>query len=148
MAQRCKTCDHPQVNKINERLIAGARLREIAKAYGLGLTSISRHRAAHIVPVISQAQEAKEIVIRELAAAHELQQVSTADSLLAKVQSLQCEVLDIFQKAKDGNDPNTALRAIDQARKLIELTARMLEILKPADVQVNFSCVPAMVGAS
>jgi len=146
MPQRCRACDHPQIDEINKLLIAGASLQQIADDYGLKLTSLHRHRDRHLAPVIAASPTAQELMIREMAAAHELQEVDAADSLLAEVRNWQREATEIYRTAKDGGDTNTALKAINQSRKLIELIAKMLEILRPGDVQVNFIASPQWMG--
>ncbi len=111
MSRTCTVCGHPQRAAIDQALMDGVPLREIAARYGLTDSSVARHKADHIAVALSKAQEAKE--------------VAQGDDLLAQVASLQTRTLAILSKAEEAQDLRTALQGVAQARGNLELLAKL-----------------------
>lgn len=112
MPRHCTVCDHPQRAAIDQALVSGEAFRPIAARYGLSTGALVRHRTDHIPVALVQAQEAGE--------------VARADDLLAAVRDLQERTLAILSSAEEEDDHALALRAIGEARKNLELLARLV----------------------
>lgn len=112
MPRVCTICTHPQRGAIDAALLAGGSFRNIAQQFAISPTALFRHRGEHIPAALAQAQEATE--------------VAQADDLLAQLRDLQRRTLGILSAAEGAADGPTALRAIGEARKNLELLARLL----------------------
>jgi len=146
MGRRCVTCEHPAVETINRRLVAGEFATDLGPEYGLTPRAVIRHRSNHIPAHLARAQEAATI--------------ASADSLMAFLTDLRASALAILRQAeagyerilgftqKDGRvvtvharDHALALEAIDRLTKLIELIARVAGQL-PSSPTVNLFVSP------
>jgi len=54
MPRRCTICDHPQHEAIEQALIAGQALRDIAGHYHLSKSALARHKERHAPPALIQ----------------------------------------------------------------------------------------------
>jgi hypothetical protein len=111
MSRNCTVCAHVERPLIDAALVSGEANRRIATQYGLTEAAVRRHKSEHLPLHLVQAHEAAE--------------TADADSLLAQVQSLNRETLDILGQAKEAGDLRTALMAIGQARGNLELLAKL-----------------------
>ena len=112
MARTCTVCVHNNRAQIDHALAEGMPNRRIATQYSLSEASVRRHHDSHLPATLSKAHEAEE--------------VSRADDLLEKVQSLQSRTLAILDKAEGAGDLRTALGAIREARGNVEILAKLL----------------------
>ena len=127
MTRTCTVCAHPQLAAINKALVAGTALRNIAEQYARSSTALFRHRNEHIPAALSQAREAEA--------------VAQADDLLGQLRDLQATTLAILTTAKDADEPLTALKAIGEVRRNVELLAKLLGQLDTRPV-VNLTIAP------
>jgi len=112
MATKCTVCAHADIEKINEALLSGVpSMRNMAERYGLGLTSLSRHKQSHLPKHLAKAQEVREI--------------AQADSLLDQMRDLQEKTLAILDKNM-SKDQRIALTAIREARSNLDLIGRLI----------------------
>ncbi|MGH7530535.1 MAG: hypothetical protein ACREMN_09160 [Gemmatimonadales bacterium] len=112
MPRVCTICRHADRAAIDEALLAGEPLRDIARRVAVSKDALARHKADHLPAHLVKAQEARE--------------VASAGDLLAQMQALQAKTLAILEAAKD---PRTALAAVQQARGNLELLAEMIGTL-------------------
>jgi len=112
MPRVCTVCTHPQRQVIDEALIAGAGLRDIAGRFGLSKSALERHKANHLPASLAQAKEAAE--------------VAQADDLLGELRKLQRITLGLLSKAYSAGDLRTAVSAVGQARGNLELFGKLL----------------------
>ena len=54
MPRRCTICDHPNHDAIDQALIAGQALRDIAGHYHLSKSALARHKESHAPPALIQ----------------------------------------------------------------------------------------------
>jgi hypothetical protein len=54
MPRRCTICDHPTRDAIDQALIAGQALRDIAGHYHLSKSALARHKESHALPTLIQ----------------------------------------------------------------------------------------------
>ncbi len=116
MPRTCTICGHGERPAIDAALVAGEPLRNIAARFGTSATALFRHRAEHIPGTLALAKEAGE-------AAH-------ADDLLGQLRDLQGRTMRILALAESGQDGPTALKAIGEARRNLELLAKLLGELR------------------
>ena len=121
MPQLCSVCTHPDRAAIDQEILVGTPVRDIAGHYGIGKSSIDRHKK-HIPVALLKAQEA---VV-----------VSNADTLLHQVKDLQSKALQILTDAQAAGDPKTALMAIREARSTLELLGKVSGELSGQSVNV------------
>ena len=117
MANRCSICNHPQIEGINQAVVAGVPFRKIVEQYGTcSIGALHRHKS-HLPVKLVKAQEAKE--------------VAQADSLLARLFEINKETIAILHEARESpRGQGVALLAIARVEKQIELQAKLLGELK------------------
>ena len=111
MPQVCGVCRLPNRHQAEEALLAGEPLRNVAKRFGTSSTALYRHKEAHLPAKLIKAAESREI--------------DSAESLTAKLQAIETEARRLGQKAEKAGDTRTALVAIRELVRLIELAARI-----------------------
>src|ERR671932_138120 len=124
MSQVCTVCTHPDSLDINEALvIEGHSNRAVARQFGLHHDAVRRHRK-HI----------PELLVR---AAEDFQSYEAA-SILARVEHLEHQTLEVLETLKDEEDPDhrAILSAIREQRANIELIAKIRQLIDQAP-QVN-----------
>ena len=124
MPRICTICTHPKHTEIDRRLLAGEPVRAIVRAIAghvpISKTSLQRHQR-HVSEAISKSHEAAEIV--------------HGDELVSELQQLASEARRLQAKAEADGDTRTAIAALRELTRLIELRARVAGDLK--DRQVN-----------
>jgi hypothetical protein len=124
----CTVCTHPDRAEIDEALVGGEPVRQLASRYGtVGRMALQRHKAEHLPAKLLMAQAAEE--------------VAQADTLLGQVRDLQERALAILDQAEEAGELRTALGAIREARGNLELLAKLLGELDERPV-VNLNLSP------
>lgn len=132
----CTICRHPKRAAAEKALAQGEPGRAVAKRLGLSYASLERHGRNCIRKALKKAAEKREAAL--------------ADRLLDEMESLHATTRDILHDAREGRtikvkragikepvevhvppDGTVALRAIGQARKNVELVARLAGKLEP-----------------
>ncbi len=130
MARRCTVCTHTEREAIEAALLAGEPLRDIAGQRGVSKSALQRHQMEHIPAALAKAQEAQE-------AAH-------AIDLVKQLREVDATALSILAEARQGHDPDLALRAMDRIHKQLELQAKLLGQLDERP-QVNILVSPEWI---
>lgn len=130
MSRRCTVCSHPERESIDNLLIQGISIRDIAGRSNLTKSSVERHRI-HLNAKLARAKEAREV-------AH-------ADNLLDQVKVLQLRALNILSKAEEAEDWRAATSAIREARSCLELLGKLAGELKDGQT-VNIVISPEWIG--
>lgn len=114
MSQRCTVCTHPECSTIDRLLIRQARAnRRIASHYGLVETSVRRHRDNHLPAELAKAEAASAL--------------ARADQLLDELRDLHERTRLMLEDAEAAGDLKTALTAVREASRCIELLAKLLD---------------------
>jgi hypothetical protein len=93
-------------------LVANQRpYRAIAHDFAVSRDSVFRHQRDHLPKLLVQAEGAKEI--------------AQADDLLAQLKGLNAKARELATKAEGAGDYRTALMAIRELTRLLELTAKL-----------------------
>ena len=114
---KCTICSSPNRAEIEAALVKGTPLRQIEAKYRRAKSSIDRHARQCVPQAIAKAAEAREIKL--------------ADVLLEEVEALHSTAKEILHEARMSKDGVLALKAIAQARRNIELAARLTGKLEP-----------------
>ena len=112
MPRRCTICDHEQREAIDQELVRGASLRDIAGRYRVSKSALERHKANHLPATLAKAKQAQE--------------VARADSLINEMRELQQITMRILDEAGKSGDHLVALRAVGEARRNLELLGKLL----------------------
>ena len=125
----CTICGHTDRNDIDEALLDGRSLRNIAKQYKTSTTSLFRHKKDHIPTALAQTVQATT----------ELQ----AETLFDRLRSINTETKAILQEAREAKSSSIALAAINRIEHQIELEAKILGQLDDSvKVAVGFNLTP------
>jgi hypothetical protein len=130
----CKVCAHPNRVDIDASLIAGAALTGIAANYGMSPQSLLRHRDRHI------PTEAQQKAAQAVAAGESLH----GAGLMLKAAALLQTAETILEDAMTSGQPETALRAIREAGRMVELCAKLTGDLD-ASTTINLTLAPQWV---
>ena len=114
MPQTCTICRHADRQEIDEALLDGRPLRNIAEIFsGIGTSALHRHKqAGHLAEVLVKAKEVEVELM--------------AEPLADRLRSINAETKRILQEAKDSNSPTLQLTAISRIERQIELEAKIL----------------------
>lgn len=117
----CTICNHPQIRAITADLMARVPYRTIEQRYSVSRSAIDRHVTSHITRAF-----------RQLAAAAKLGDAAiVAEPVLAQMRGLHVRALAILAKAEAAKDHGTALVAIRECRRNLELVAKLTGELDP-----------------
>lgn len=151
MPQPCTLCSHPQLRDITSDLMRRVPYREIEKRYSLSKSAIDRHVARHVTKALRQLAAAeKGMSITDAAA--------IAEPVLLEMRKLNSRALRILTDAEDSKDNETALKAVRECRRNLELIAKLTGELDPRapgetpgttiQVQVNYVEKQAVISAA
>src|SRR3954470_10341024 len=122
---RCLVCRHPQRHDIDLALVAGESLRRVAARHGLSHSCLARHKLQCIPTDLFQARRSKVI--------------GDAEFVLGKVIELPRRAELLLNAAVLVTDRRSALAAIGELRRLLELQATMARATGAADAKVENS---------
>jgi hypothetical protein len=123
MPRVCTVCTQEHRKAIDQALVNGDSFRDIAGRFTVSRSALERHKASHLPAALTKAAGAAEI-------AH-------ADNLLGEMEKIQKTTLYILNVAGKSGDLRTALLAVGQARKNLELLARLTGELAEQQTTVN-----------
>jgi hypothetical protein len=92
--------------------VSGEALRNIAQRCCVSIYALCRHHQSHVPKHLSQA--------------HAVHEAGRADTLFAKVVTLETDAKRLQGLAEDAGDLKTALQAIRELVRIIELQARLI----------------------
>ena len=107
----CTVCAHEYRTAVESALVEGLPLRTIANRFSVSKTALIRHKEAHLPASLSKAREAQE--------------VARAEDILSQVRGLQARTLAILETAEVSGENRTALAAIAEARRNLELLGKL-----------------------
>ncbi len=112
MARTCTICNNESSHEINQAIIRGTSYRTIASQYSVSKAAVQRHAKNHLPSHIVKSEKVKEI--------------KDADSIIDSIFRLEASSIRIQVQAEEQNDLKSALMAIREQARLIELRARLL----------------------
>ncbi|MDR7029819.1 hypothetical protein J2X08_001011 [Rhizobium rosettiformans] len=152
MARRCSVCAHDARQAIEQAIIAGSSLRDVAAAHGLNHAALHRHRQNHLTPELQAAAAAPSVsyprrsldlnprptisVTSPMAATADdgasVTEPMPAQAPTAPVDnySLACELRDsalgILRRATAAGDEKLGLDAARTAATILDRLARLM----------------------
>lgn len=131
----CTVCTHPDRAQIDGALITRAfSLRSLAARFGVSAKALERHRVGHV------PTEAVRAGAQAVAADEGLR----GGALMAKASNLLKTAEMLLSDAMMKDQPQTALRAIREAGRMVELCAKLSGDIE-AGATVNVLVAPAFV---
>ncbi len=149
MPRTCTICRHSQRERIEQALLAGRGLRDVAARFGTSKTSLARHKEKHLKA--------------ELVAAHRAAEAERPGRLLDDVRGSENRAERLYEAAEQilgralkARDLRTALQAIraavdviGEARQHLELRGELTgEIAAPIPAQQNIVVLMPQVPAA
>ncbi len=121
----CTVCRHQRKTEIDEAILDGATLREIAQKFDVSPDAVHRHKS-HVPAAIVKADEAR--------------QALEGSNLLAQLFAITVDTRELFVEAKKAKDRDGALKAVARLEKQLELQAKLLgELQQEGTVNVFVS---------
>jgi len=112
MARICTICSNKNKNEINIAIVQGCSFRIIASQYSVSKAAIQRHAKNHLPSHLVKSEKAKEL--------------KEADSIIDSIFRLEASSIRIQEQAEEQNDLKSALMAIREQSRLIDMKARLL----------------------
>ena len=126
MPRKCTICHHVEREEIDAALVRRDTFRNIAAQHGVSTSALVRHSDDHLPKALLKARDVAE--------------VAAADNILGQMQDLRERALAILTKAEDSDDLRTALGAIRECCRCIELLGRLAgELQDGATVNIIIS---------
>lgn len=120
----CTVCAHADHAAIDAALVANEPKRRIAARFGVNESAIRRHeKAGHIATAMVKAGDAAE--------------VADADALLEKCVSLEADARRIREASEKAGDLRTALAAVRELVRMVELLGRLAGVIDAHGVAVQ-----------
>ena len=117
---KCNICKHPDHEKIDEAIIAGKSIRQIADEFKTASRESVRRHKHHVLAVMRRYDETE--------------QLAHAGNLKAKLQMREADLYRIQKQAELNKDLPTAISAIRELRQCHELVAKVSGELKPEQI--------------
>lgn len=137
MARTCTICTHAQRREIDEALVAGKPVRDIAGRYDISKTALQRHKE-HLSGKLVKAAERRE-------ERHGTSLLDQLGALTARSQTLLSSIFPELQNGekqtispKDARDVSAVVREV---RENLRLTAQLTGQLKGDGATVNVGIV-------
>jgi len=112
MPRVCTVCAHAERAAIDRALVGGTACREVAALYRVSADSVERHAAKHLPKMLVDARHAADD--------------ERALDVIKQLRAINGASLRILHEAQQGQDPQTALKAVDRIQRQIELQAKLL----------------------
>jgi hypothetical protein len=109
--QRCQICVLENVQEINKEIVKGANLSQLAQENGVSTDSMYRHSREHLS--------------RQLRTGAEVALKNSGLDVMSELDSLMTETRQILEEARAKEHNGLALKAIQQLRGNLSLTAQI-----------------------
>jgi hypothetical protein len=117
--QKCSVCEHPKLRQITEDLMRQVPYRSLEGTYGLNKSALARHMG-HVGEVL-----------RSLGKNVTQDEAAVVVPVLVEMRKLNGRALRILEQAEAAKDRPTALHAIRECRRNLELIAKLTGELDP-----------------
>jgi hypothetical protein len=114
MGRTCTVCSHKSRDEIELILVnRSSSYRDIARRFAVSKDAVSRHvNQGHIAERLLKVRDEED--------------VRSALDVTQQLKTINADAVGILRAARDGDDPGTALRAIDRIHRQLELQAKLL----------------------
>jgi transposase-like protein len=123
----CTICSHEQRFAIEELLATRqSTYRGIARKYGVSEDAVSRHvKAGHVSQLLALAADAE--------------RAAQADNLLDRLEALHSRTMAILEAVEGTDEHSTALAAIREARRNLELVGEVTRELDRGTINLELT---------
>jgi len=136
MPRVCTICTHPEHDAIDKALASGETLRGLARTYfgsAKAEDALGRHKADHLPVTVAKAEATKQVEQARGVVAEGL-------DVVAQLRAINSVTMHVLKEARDRNDGELALKAVDRVQRQIELQAKLLGDLDERPVvNIHFS---------
>ena len=129
MTRPCSTCQHLKRPEIDRRLAAGEPVAQVARDYGLNLSSLHRHKTNCLK--LGSSNQIKKDAARGSAASELL---PSKENLSSAYGELRARIDQIVEQAQEQD---VAISGLNSIRQTLDSLARLAGHLQPASTQVN-----------
>jgi hypothetical protein len=119
MPMTCTVCGHPDRDGLEQAILTGASIRDIAGRTGLSRSAISRHLQSHL-PAAATKEAASEDRQR-------------AQTLHERLEALYVRAEAVVTEAERAGRGNVALAGIRELRGILEFAAKLAGVLDIAE---------------
>lgn len=134
MSRRCSICFHDKRRVIDAELLSGRwTYALLSKEYSLSHTALARHKRLHVSDKLLKAAEANK----------ELSITLDSEGLARELLALKDRADSLGKQAEASSDIRTALLAVRELTRLVELQARLA--IEAQTSAANVSVHPAWV---
>ena len=131
MPRACTICAHRQRKAIERALLAGQPFRELAARFDTSTGALQRHKSEHLSTALLKADR--------------VEQETRGDDLLKKIENLEVDARRIAAKAEKGDDLRTAIVAIRELTRIVELLAKLRGELQNAPTTINIQVLAPVI---
>jgi hypothetical protein len=110
MPRRCSVCIHPDRQQIDQAIVSGNSYRTVAQQFTISRDAVVRHRR-HLSVALAKPLNSE--------------QISPPETLLGQLEELKSEAQRLKQKAEGDGDYRTALAAVRELCRIVELVAKL-----------------------
>jgi hypothetical protein len=107
----CSICSHEHRDAMEDAFIAGQAKRRIASQHGVSERAVRYHMGEHLPALLALARDAE--------------RAARADTLLDRIEALHSRTLAILEAVEGTDEHGTALAAIREARRNLELVGEV-----------------------
>jgi hypothetical protein len=118
MPRRCTICSHEHRDAMEDAFIAGQAKRRIASQHGVTERAVRYHMREHLPALLALARDAE--------------RAARADTLLDRIEDLHSRTMAILEAVEGTDEHGTALAAIREARRNLELVGEVTRELDRA----------------
>ena len=123
MARKCSVCQHPEIDKINQRIASGESHRSIARRFGFSSSTVDRHVKNCLSKQLLAAEEAKA----------QAGEATHGERLLQRAEAYESKALQLMITAETHGDIRAAIAALRETRECMKTLAQLLGELKTGD---------------
>jgi hypothetical protein len=114
----CTICSHEHRDAMEDAFIAGQAKRRIASQHGVSERAVRHHMREHLPELLALARDAE--------------RAARADTLLDRIEALHSRTMAILEAVEGTDEHGTALAAIREARRNLELIGEVTRELDRA----------------
>jgi predicted transcriptional regulator len=126
MPRECTICSSGHRDEMEDAYLAGMPKRRIASHYGVTERAVRHHLREHLPELLALARDAE--------------RAARADTLLDRIEALHSRTMAILEAVEGTDEHGTALAAIREARRNLELIGEVTRELDRAgtiNLQLN-----------
>ena len=131
MPRTCTICAHRRRKAIERALLAGQPFRKLAARFDTSTGALQRHKSEHLSTALLKADRAE--------------QATRGDDLLKKIENLEVDARRIAAKAEKGQDLRTAIVAIRELTRIVELLAKLRGELQQPQQVINVQVLAPVI---